>query len=61
MRENYQAFLLRFQRSDDALYWRVRLVNAQNGEVKRFATEKEAIRYLLKILYDGSGQKPSHI
>lgn len=50
MSEDYQAYLLRFQRSHGQQYWRVRLENARNGEVKQFATEREALRYLLQML-----------
>lgn len=50
MPEDYQAYLLRFQRNHGQQYWRVRLENALNGEVKQFATEREALRYLLQML-----------
>lgn len=46
----YQAYLIRFQRSDEKLPWRVTLKNTQNDEVKQFATEKEALRFLFALL-----------
>ena len=50
MEDEYQAYLLRFQRSSKQPNWRVQLENALDGEVKQFATEWEALRYLLKEL-----------
>ncbi|VAW33425.1 hypothetical protein MNBD_CHLOROFLEXI01-4937 [hydrothermal vent metagenome] len=50
MRKDYQAYLLRFQRSDGQPNWRVRLENGLNGEVKQFATEREAFHYLIQML-----------
>jgi hypothetical protein len=49
-RNHYQAYLIRFQRTDDQTNWRTTLTNAQTNEVHHFATENEALRYLLTNL-----------
>lgn len=50
MHEDYQAYLVRFQRSEGQPRWRVRLENAVSGEVHHFATERELLRYLMQVL-----------
>jgi hypothetical protein len=50
MHEDYQAYLIRFQRSEGQPHWRVRLEDARSGEVRHFATEWEMLRYLTQIL-----------
>ena len=47
---DYQAFLLRLQRGQGQAQWRATLQNAQTGEILRFATERELLRYLMEIL-----------
>ena len=46
----YLAFLLRLQRGQGQTQWRATIQNAQTGEILRFATERELLRYLLNIL-----------
>ena len=50
MSTEYQAYLLRLQRSQGSDYWRATLQNAYTGEVVRFANEREMLRYLLEVL-----------
>ena len=50
MEENYQAYLLRLQRSQSNGRWRSTLQNVQTGEILRFATEREMINHLLAFL-----------
>jgi hypothetical protein len=46
----YQAYLLRLQRSRGSDSWRATLQNADTGELLRFANEREMVRYLLQAL-----------
>ena len=43
------------------MHWRVTMENAHTGELLRFATERELLRYLMKVLLiEPSGlNKPS--
>ncbi|MCB8944435.1 MAG: hypothetical protein H6658_11865 [Ardenticatenaceae bacterium] len=50
----YQAYLIRFERHDNQTYWRTTLTNAQTNEVRHFATEQEALRYILTNLAEPS-------
>ena len=50
MSAEYQAYLFRFQRNNDESHWRVYVENAETGEVWRFATEWELLRFLMKTL-----------
>ena len=50
MHEDYQAYLIRFQRSEGQPHWRARLEDAVSGEVRHFATERELLLYLMQIL-----------
>jgi len=50
MSGEYLAFLLRLQRGQGQTQWRATIQNAQTGEILRFATERELLRYLLNIL-----------
>ena len=50
MHEDYQAYLIRFQRSEGQPHWRGRLEDARSGEVRHFATEREMLRYLMQVL-----------
>lgn len=50
MENNYQAFLLRLQRTDSNGRWRSTLQNVQTGEILRFANEQEMIKHLLESL-----------
>ncbi len=50
MNGDYQAYLIRFQRGDGQVHWRVRLENASNGEILRFATERDLFHYLMDEL-----------
>lgn len=57
----YQAYLIRFQRHDNQAKWRTTLTDAQTNEVHHFATESEALRYLLTHLSEPSPQTNNHI
>ncbi len=46
----YKAFLIRFQRHDSTHSWRTTLQDAQTKQTLHFASENEAIRYLLTHL-----------
>lgn len=50
MKSQYQAYLLRLQRNEGQMHWRVTMENAHTGELLRFATERELLRYLMKVL-----------
>ena len=46
----YLAFLLRLQRGQGQTEWRASMQNAKTGEILRFATERELLRYLMQVL-----------
>ncbi len=48
--KQYQAYLIRFQRTQENLHWRVSMQNANNGKVLRFSTELEFLHHLLNAL-----------
>lgn len=48
--KHYQAYLIRFQRSEGQPHWRVTLQNAQTNKVVNFATERQLITFLLDTL-----------
>lgn len=48
--QEYQAYLLRFQRGKDQTHWQVTLENAHTGERLLFADEREMFRYLINVL-----------
>lgn len=50
MSKNYQAYLVRFQRSPQAHTWRATLEDVHSQEIKRFATERELLLFLLRRL-----------
>jgi hypothetical protein len=50
MAGDYLAFLLRLQRGQGQTEWRATMQNAQTGEILRFATERELLRYLMRVL-----------
>ncbi|MCB9432306.1 MAG: hypothetical protein H6668_10005 [Ardenticatenaceae bacterium] len=50
MNNDYQAYLIRFQRRPEANAWRATLENAHSSEVVQFATEKELLLFLLQRL-----------
>ena len=52
MKSQYQAYLLRLHRSQNQMHWRVTMENAHTSELLRFATERELLRYLMKLLLD---------
>ncbi len=54
MTQEYQAYLLRFQREQNQVQWRSTLQNVQTDEVQRFASERELIRYLLHKLAEST-------
>ncbi|MCI0394917.1 MAG: hypothetical protein L0332_24785 [Chloroflexi bacterium] len=47
---HYRAYLLRLQRGQGQLHWRVTLQNAHTGEVLKFATERALLNHLLDVL-----------
>ncbi len=50
MRDDYQAYLVRFQRGEDQAHWRAYLENAMSDENHHFATEQELFRFLKQAL-----------
>ncbi len=48
--DHYKAFLVRFTRRGENLPWRATLVNVDTSESCHFATEQEALVYLLRTL-----------
>ena len=50
MSNDYQAYLVRFERNRTEVHWRGYLENAETGETSRFSTELELLRFLLKAL-----------
>ena len=50
MGSEYLAFLLRLQRGQGQTQWRATMQNAQTGEIFRFTTERELLRYLMQVL-----------
>ena len=50
MSGEYLAFLLRLQRGQGQTQWRATMQNAQTGEILHFATERELLRYLMRVL-----------
>ncbi len=54
MTQEYQAYLLRFQREQNQVQWRSALQDVQTDEVQRFASERELIRYLLHKLTEST-------
>lgn len=50
MEKQYQAYLVRFTRSDDRSRWRIMLQNARNGEQHHFVSEKEFFLFLIERL-----------
>lgn len=53
MGHEYQAYLLRLQRSQTARHWWATLENAHTSEVCHFATEELLMRYLWQLLGHG--------
>ncbi len=54
MTQEYQAYLLRFQREQNQVQWRSTLQNVQTDEIQRFASERDLIRYLLNKLAEST-------
>lgn len=52
MSSDYQAYLLRIQRSSTQSAWRVTMENAHTGELLRFANKRDLLRYLMNNLMD---------
>ena len=50
MSTEYKAYLLRLRRDERECMWRATLENAHTGELLRFATQNEMLRYLLQSL-----------
>ena len=50
MSREYQAYLIRFERSSAQANWHVHVENAQSGETLHFATEWELLRFLMQAL-----------
>ena len=54
MNSEYQAYLLRLKRGQKSEHWRATLQNAHTGEQFDFATEREMLIYLWRLLDDQS-------
>ena len=50
MNNDYQAYLVWFQRQQDSSSWRATLENAHTQEVIQFASERELLLFLLRRL-----------
>ncbi len=50
MDSHYQSYLLRFQRGQTQAHWRATLENVHTRERLHFATEREMLLYLMKVL-----------
>jgi hypothetical protein len=50
MTSHYKAYLLRLQRGEAQVHWRVTLVDALSGERKSFATERDLLIHLMQTL-----------
>jgi hypothetical protein len=46
----YLAYLIQFQRAEGSAEWRATLENVHNRETLTFATERELLDYLSRIL-----------
>ena len=57
MSKTYQAYLVRFQRSPQAEAWRATLEDVHSQEIKRFATERELLLFLLRRLNEENNQR----
>ncbi|MEM7118196.1 MAG: hypothetical protein AAF614_37560 [Chloroflexota bacterium] len=51
LERRYQAYLLRLERGKAQSIWRATLTDVSSGEVRRFASEHDLIRYLLQALH----------
>ena len=61
MSTEYKAYLLRLRRDEREYVWRATLEDAHTGELLRFATQNEMLRYLLQKLAEPTsrlGQPP---
>ena len=52
MSTEYQAYLLRLQRSSANGEWRATMQNAHTGELLRFANKRDLLRHLMQILME---------
>lgn len=50
LENDYQAYLIRFQRGRNATHWRATLENVHEDEVMQFATERELLLFVLRRL-----------
>jgi hypothetical protein len=50
MNSQYLAYLIRLQRAEGSVEWRATLENVHDRETLTFATERELLAYLLRIL-----------
>lgn len=60
MKQDYQAYLIRFQRGKGQAHWRAMLEDASSGEKLRFATELDLLRYVLKNLAEENLDLPEN-
>lgn len=58
MKNDYQAYLVRFQRRYETNTWRATLENAHSSEVVQFASEKELLLFLLCRLSGYHNEQP---
>ena len=58
MKNDYQAYLVCFQRRSEANTWRATLENAHSSEVVQFASEKELLLFLLCRLSGRHDKQP---
>jgi hypothetical protein len=52
--KNYQAYLVRFKHREGQTGWRATLENVHTRETLTFATERELLVYLLRVLSESS-------
>lgn len=55
MNSQYMAYLLQLQRAEGSTRWRATLEDVHTRETLTFATERELLAYLLRILSERPG------
>lgn len=55
--QNYQSYLIRFQRSEEQERWRATLQDVRTSQILHFGTEQELIHHLMTVL-DGTANQP---
>jgi hypothetical protein len=61
MNSQYLAYLLRLQRAEGSAEWRAKLENVHTRETLTFATDRELLAYLLRILSERPSSPDTHV